>query len=114
MSIPATLILLLLLVLGPTSAFRPLIRIPSDRRAHYHNRRHDDQLYCNSWRLLVEANNSVAWTEPLKRCADYVVKYSRGSSTVRTWRCTLPRRRRMPAPCRSPETERTLGCSTST
>ncbi|CAI0426175.1 unnamed protein product [Linum tenue] len=70
--IPATLILLLLLVLGPASAFRPLIRIPSDRR---HG---DDQLYCNSWRLSVEANNSVAWTEPPKRCADYVVKYFEG------------------------------------
>ncbi|CAL1384198.1 unnamed protein product [Linum trigynum] len=78
--IPATFILLLL-VLGPVAAaspFRPLIRIPSDCRAQYHNRRRGDQLYYNSWRLSVEANNCVAWTEPPNLCADYVVKYFEG------------------------------------
>ncbi|CAI0626967.1 unnamed protein product, partial [Linum tenue] len=77
--IPATFILLLL-VLGPAAvaAFQPLIQILGDCRAHYHNRCRDDQLYCNSWRLSVEANNSVAWTEPPKMCADYVMKYFEG------------------------------------
>ncbi|CAL1393016.1 unnamed protein product [Linum trigynum] len=75
--IPATFILLLL-VLGLAVAAQPLIRIPGDCRAHYHNRRRDDQLYCNSWRLSVEANNSVVWTEPPKLCADYIVKYFEG------------------------------------
>ncbi|KAJ8766721.1 hypothetical protein K2173_005332 [Erythroxylum novogranatense] len=56
----------------PAIISQSFIRIPSDRSVV------DNDIYCESWRLSVETNNSGKWSLVPSSCASYVEKYMNG------------------------------------
>ncbi|GLT61525.1 hypothetical protein SLA2020_342260 [Shorea laevis] len=67
----------LLSVFISTTFSQSLIRLPTSLRKS-RVEAHDDDLYCDSWRLSVETNNAGGWTSIPSQCRLFVQDYMTG------------------------------------